>query len=552
MSRDDSKIVDLPKAEVTSEERARRLKSEVDRLASLPVFEWMFYIATEGVAEKHGVSRADMKKMIEATIKEREKKAREDKAEDHRASSAPRRKKPRHMGGERKRREQKREQDEQRREQERADKEAERKRKERAKEFETIAKLPRLAHEVRLAELAKRLGEDLDFLREEFAVFVGPESMDTGCVEPWPEPVDTQALLNELTAQLRRYVVVHDDAAIAITVWITFAWVHEIAVHSPLLIITSAEPDSGKSTLLGVLGFLMPRPYSAVELTGANIYRIVDHLHPTLLIDEADQLFHRKPALAEVVNAGWTKGTKIPRMVRGGEIHQFDPFCPKIVGMIGLSLPSQTVSRAIVCKLWPKLPGERIDDFRHTDDDTFLILRRKALRWAADNAVALKDAEPVMPAGFNNRLRMNWRLLLAIADLAGGTWPKQARNAAVRLSYKRHRPSEGRRLLDALHPILATRAEITSAELVAKLNADPDGEWCEFRDRGPITQRQVAALLSEYDIFPVVLHPTKRAGLSRRGYRRSQFDEVFARFPPRDPNIRTLTRRKPRKPKGHG
>jgi putative DNA primase/helicase len=125
-------------------------------------------------------------------------------------------------------------------------------------------------------------------------------------------------------------------------------------------------------------------------------------------------------------------------------------------------------------------------------------------------------------------------LLLAIADLAGGAWPKRARAAAVKLSHKRHRPSEGRRLLDALHSILATRAEITSAELVAKLNADPDGEWCEFRDRGPITQRQVAALLSEHDIFPVVLHPTKRAGLSRRGYRRSQFDDVFARFPPRD------------------
>ena len=58
-------------------------------------------------------------------------------------------------------------------------------------------------------------------------------------------------------------------------------------------------------------------------------------------------------------SAGWTKGTKIPRMVRGGEIYQFDPFCPKVVGMIGLSLPSQTVTRAIhpggVCP--PSLPA---------------------------------------------------------------------------------------------------------------------------------------------------------------------------------------------------
>ena len=58
-------------------------------------------------------------------------------------------------------------------------------------------------------------------------------------------------------AQLRRFVVVQDDVAIAITLWILFSWVHEVAVHSPLLVATSAEPDSGKSTLLGVLGFLV-------------------------------------------------------------------------------------------------------------------------------------------------------------------------------------------------------------------------------------------------------------------------------------------------------
>jgi hypothetical protein len=81
MTRDAKKIVDLPKAEVDPEERARRLKVEVERLANLPPVEWMLYLS-EGVAEKHGVDRADMKEMIEATIKAREKKAGEDKAED--------------------------------------------------------------------------------------------------------------------------------------------------------------------------------------------------------------------------------------------------------------------------------------------------------------------------------------------------------------------------------------------------------------------------------------------------------------------------------------
>src|SRR5262249_44315009 len=199
----------------------------------------------------------------------------------------------------------------------------------------------------------------------------------------------SRLILIELMAQLRRYVVVQHDVAIAITLWILCSWVHEVAVHSPLLIATSAEPDSGKSTLLGVLGFLVPRPYSVVELTGANIYHIVDLKNPTLLIDEADQLFRRKPALAEVVNVGWTRGSaRIPRMMHG-VMHEFDVFCPKVIGMLGLNLPGTTASRAIVCRLWPKLPSEQVADFRHVDDDNFTALRRKALRWAADSAAAL-------------------------------------------------------------------------------------------------------------------------------------------------------------------
>ena len=82
MSGDDPKTLEYPNAEVSPEERARRLKIEVDRLANLPVVEWMYYLSDGGVAEKHGLSRASMKTMVEATIRANEKKAREDKAED--------------------------------------------------------------------------------------------------------------------------------------------------------------------------------------------------------------------------------------------------------------------------------------------------------------------------------------------------------------------------------------------------------------------------------------------------------------------------------------
>jgi hypothetical protein len=59
MSSDEKVVVEFPKADITPEERAPRLNVEVERLANLPPVEWLFYL--EGVAEKHGVTSAELK-----------------------------------------------------------------------------------------------------------------------------------------------------------------------------------------------------------------------------------------------------------------------------------------------------------------------------------------------------------------------------------------------------------------------------------------------------------------------------------------------------------
>jgi hypothetical protein len=67
-------------------------------------------------------------------------------------------------------------------------------------------------------------------------------------------------------------------------------------------------------------------------------------------------------------------------------------------------------------------------------------------------------------------------------------------------------------LLAALRAMFTkNRTEIASEQVVQELVADPDSPWHEYRGRGPITKSQVAALLRDYDIRPVVIHPTKRA-----------------------------------------
>jgi len=76
-----SQVVAFPGGD---EERARRLKVEVERLARLSLTEWLYYISLPGYPEKYGVDAATLKTMVEAVIKDIEKKVKEDGGELHR------------------------------------------------------------------------------------------------------------------------------------------------------------------------------------------------------------------------------------------------------------------------------------------------------------------------------------------------------------------------------------------------------------------------------------------------------------------------------------
>jgi putative DNA primase/helicase len=526
----DDKIID---SAISLEERARRLQSEVERLARLPQVEWRFYLEQGDIPAKYSIASVKLKEMIEAVIAADEKKAREAKADDRREKREAERKQERddRLSRQEKQREDRlarQEAGRARHEAERFLRQREARRKKRDAAFAEIAELPKLTHETRLKEAAKRLGESFEILLEEFELYRAARALPEE-LTPWPEPVDTAELLRAIETKFRRYVVVSDAVAAATVLWVAFTYVIEIAVHAPKLLFTFPERDAGKSTALHVLRLIVQRPYMAVEATGAAIYRIVDRLRPTLLLDEADTLFERSTVLAHIVNESWNNsGAKIPRVGPRGEIIEFDPYGTQAIAIKGLNMPDTTLSRCIVCMIWPKLPSEVVEDFDEHDDEEFNAIRRKLARWSVDNAVALRAATP--ECSFNNRVRKNWRLLLAIADLAGGEWTKRARAAALELEANRDESSEGLRAFGAIRDLMGARAEITSSDICSALTADPSSEWSNFRSRGPISQAQLAALLRPYGIRPVTLHPTKRAGLTRHGYRTSQFQNAFARL----------------------
>ena len=424
-----------------------------------------------------------------------------------------------------------------------ADQEAAKKAKAEAADQELVdrlARLNQLDYEKQRKDAAEQQGirrsaldDAVERRRAELAAEGGPAPLfGHWVVEPWPEPVDGSALLLSIIKRVRRHVIITGDEATAVAHWVLMAWVHSAAVHSPILLATSAEANSGKTTLINLIGFMVPRGMNCVGISEAALFRTIELHEPTVIVDEADVILVDNEPLRSVINCGWTRGSGVLRCVGDSNTpHLFPTFCPKALGMKGRKLPDTTLSRCIVIGLKRKKPLEQPEHFRYVDDAGLSELRGRCMRWAADTAEALKVAAPEMPAGFDNRLGDNWRLMFAIADHAGGEWPEKARRAAANVSkvVGAADMSTGARLLADIRRIFVEKGvdRMPSADLADALGAMEDRPWSEWKGGKPITKNGLAKLLKPFDVFPGGI---RVGGDTPRGYYLAQFQDAFERY----------------------
>ena len=328
MADGDDRIVPFPGPEpVPDEERVRRLRAEVERMARLSPGEYLLYL--DEVAKRYDVDKAVLRAMVEAVVKEIEKKAAEDRGElrrredrdEKRRDAAVREteRKADRAADRAERRDRERDRAQERRDREAAkaaekrEHEEEAKRAKREAAFAEIVDLPQLTHETRLREAATRLGEDAEVMIEEFECFRAARTIPED-LTPWPEPVNTAELLATTEAKFRRYVVANDAIVTASALWVPFSYVVEVATHATKLIYTFPLRDAGKSVALQTMRWMVLRAYPAVEITGAALYHVIDRLRPTLILEEGDTLFVRRTVLSSILNQSWTNdGSKFTR-----------------------------------------------------------------------------------------------------------------------------------------------------------------------------------------------------------------------------------------------
>jgi Protein of unknown function (DUF3631) len=228
--------------------------------------------------------------------------------------------------------------------------------------------------------------------------------------------------LDDVRGFIRRFVVLDDAQADAVTLWAAHTHVFDAFGCTPYLAITSPEKRSGKTRLLEVLELLVREPLQTANISDAALFRVIDKKSPALLMDEVDAVFksREREELRGLLNAGYRKGAVAHRM--GGKsnrsLETFKVFCPKAFAGIGNCLPDTIVDRAIRIRLKRRTRAEPVERFRLREvEPTGHMLRDRLADWLEPQHDYLVSSRPQLPGELDDRAQDVWEPLLAIADL---------------------------------------------------------------------------------------------------------------------------------------
>jgi putative DNA primase/helicase len=353
-------------------------------------------------------------------------------------------------------------------------------------------------------------------------------------VEPHPEHVDPAFLLDEVSATIRRFIVMEPEQVDAAALWIAFTWLIDEVEVAPLVIANAPEKSCGKSMFLDVAGRMSARPLPVSNASTAALFRSAEIWKPTILIDEVDTFVQENKEFKGIINAGHTRANAYVLRTVGDqhEPKRFTVWCPKALAGISLEkhLPDSTMSRAIVLNLRRKLPDEEVERLRHAEAGLFEGIASRLARFAEDYAQQVRLARPDLPDELSDRAQDNWEPLLAIAGCAGPDWVRRATAAALKLSSASdERVSTGNELLADIQEVFDSKEaeKIKTADLIDALVSDEEKSWAAYNRGKPLTPRQLAKLLAPYGIKPKTVRIN---GRTPKGYDKSQFADAFARY----------------------
>ena len=358
--------------------------------------------------------------------------------------------------------------------------------------------------------------------------------------QPTPLPAEAAGLLDNVRAALTRYVILPSDASTdAVALWIAASHAQPAWAHAPRLVIRAPEKRCGKSRLLDVIEATCHEPLITVNASPAAVYRAIGGDDPpTLLVDEADTIFGSRKAaeanedLRGLLNAGHQRNRPAIRYDPNTRtVERIPTFAMAALAGIG-HMPDTIEDRAVIVRMRRRASGEHVDPYRHRRDRPPLTELAGQLRgWLRAHLDQLADAIPAMPV--EDRAADTWEPLVAVADLAAGTWPARARSAAELLTAEHDDTgplATSTALLADCRTAFGDAPALPTEELLNRLRHDPEAPWGEYGPAG-LTARRLGIMLAEYGIRSANIRFGD--GTQAKGYQRADFTDAWERYCPR-------------------
>lgn len=339
--------------------------------------------------------------------------------------------------------------------------------------------------------------------------------------------LDGAQVLDDVQAFLTRFSAFpHEHCAPMLALWYAHTWAADRFYVTPRLVLSSAEPGSGKTRVLEVAQYLVKAPEMTFSATPAALFRMVGQGPITILFDEVDAIFTKSGAgnedLRALLNAGYKRSAMVARCKGDANnmvVERFPVYAPAALAGIAGGMPATITTRSITVHMRRRRRDERVEPFREQQVEAQSAPIREALaEWVASVAERVGNATPEMPEGVADRPAEIWESLLALADAAGGHWPETAR-AACRyfvIEATAEPVSDGVRLLADLRTLFTERHtdRISTAEILLALHELDESPWADFHGK-PLNARTLSA---ELGVYGVKVKAFKQNGTTVKGY----------------------------------
>lgn len=332
-------------------------------------------------------------------------------------------------------------------------------------------------------------------------------------------------VVDSISAYISKYVQVGEDELRAISLWVLHTWTfsgnHTTPLTTPYLYIFSAERRSGKTRLLEVLETIIRNPLRAADVTSAVLFRAIESLNPTILLDEVDAIWSgaKNEELRGVLNAGYKRGGFVYRVERF-EPRQFNVFGPKaLAGIDNAMLPDTVRDRCLPIHMHRQQAGTSEAFYSYDVEDAADALCAEINAWVDEHYERVAASQrPVAIDGIGDRA---WEIAMPLVMLSsafGAKFAKDTRAALKRLLTTEEKLSPQAQLLSDIRDMFDETGHKTlpGAYIVEKLG----GSW---------TGKLVASRLQPYGVKPTTIRHQNQVA---RGYRREDFESAWESYLP--------------------